>query len=49
LDFFDPADGRYEYRPKKERKNTAALLFVPVCPSLLPAFVARNLFSSLLP
>jgi hypothetical protein len=24
LDFFDPTDGRYEYCPKKERKNTAA-------------------------
>ena len=24
LDFFDPADGRYKYRPKKERKNTDA-------------------------
>jgi hypothetical protein len=24
LDFFDPTDGRYEYRTKKERKNTDA-------------------------
>ena len=24
LDFFDPTDWRYEYRLKKERKNTAA-------------------------
>ena len=24
LDFFDPTDGRYEYRLKEERKNTAA-------------------------
>ena len=24
LDFFAPPDGRYKYRPKKERKNTGA-------------------------
>jgi hypothetical protein len=43
LDFFDPTDSRYEYRRKKEWKNTAARHSSPVCGIAIFLFWIRTL------